>query len=1487
MNYQAFEDATAFTYRLYLHENIEHPGKSVPSLMLAERTQTVLQKDSREYDIDLNGLRFERKAYQPGCIMAEMQVTFHRNAKGDDTAATLSQEDLQDYLLLRRVTLSIAPKDNDEEETVIAEGYYVYEISVRMVRDSKKSMMFVKLTINSMDKLMTLNPYSKAYVVKRLGADILTSESKLFGFGSALVKTYCGNLQNLVYQQPGKGDGNSEFIQPYLVQYNEPFYDFLSRTANRCGELLMFEDGRLILGMPEKGEAVAIRKYASVTWQNTSRKPLSIKPFTRDSVKSDKEGEFNDSPVEKDKNGYPQGVFGTDYTCNAALAHDDYIFPMVKDKFSSFGRALGMYDAKSAITKLSLDLFSQLVSNTSDPLSGAIAIGKNLGIAYGLNLWNARSVSSSANTAGNKYWIDGYKDKPQQTDGTHTVPFATVSKDGWVKLAYYAQIRAEEEAQQKRMVCVDMGTNFLPVKLGDIVTIDKLPGRYVVIHIAQESGKRKGGEGISQSQVIYAVPMMETDVSPRVVPPLHHQPAVRESGPQTAFIVSNVDPKHQGRVRIAFPWQAVGDPQRKLELEQAKANLKRQTETTEKALAKHQRQQQLLDMLKARNKALSTILSTMEGEADVRKQKELLAKALDDNRRRQSAILTRMDVIDKELNEKEPKSLAAQISAVSTELSRELGWQDFMGVGASTVTLGRLGLLKAKEAILQKKKVKLEDERLKLASEIELLRLSEKDLSAYEGSGSVSPVEFLKTKHTIRKTNDIATAREHVKEAQQEQERAQKAEASAKEVVGKLTKKWNEQLLEVASPWVRVAMPMATEEGGVWMKPAPGDEVLVNFDSDNVERPYVVGSLYSKEHVDPQQNMIIKSPSGQKITFKVAKNDGDFIQTLTPMLSKLGSFIPVLGDKLTLGKDARKLCGGISISDEFGMFSVDMSSSGRSVKVKSPFGTVGVSAFTGITISAPNGDIKIRGKNVSIEAGNNLKLLSGANVTDENSAPDPEEKANAEKQAEESKMEMQERTSTKLSRWASAAGSGIAWAAGMGVESGLATAKEKIAVQTTGFQIVDMQLLRCLAEVFLRPIEGTLLVKSKNYLMLEAGKGKAEVPIEQYSRTWQDFKGLERDPAKEMFFAKTTAYVKRIDQKIGQFCDDYAKLRKDALQKQENYIVYLNTVWKKGDSENNKPMVKWDGFKAAKKEFKKNDKDFKGGTVDMSKFEYRNFKDQEQGRHFLKGVGGQMLTSVKEVKAYIMPAAEAYAEACWALHRLVLGFDTVFTDETIKAVNKATLGTTSHKDTKWIDDVFKKAIFEEEHNELWKLQDKWAKRFGDVASGPKDAFLDRLSPVKTDVFMNPTAIKRRLVALFLLELYKADGNAIKPEEGIGPTQPGKLFKLGYTEVSEALLNEGWADVSALGPKQRVSFFKRLGSFLADWSGVKKAWSPIIDTSKPKLGWERKVWNGKGGKIIFSDKKNATYTVNGENIETWKHAALGNEEGLKQAISGIK
>ena len=134
-------------------------------------------------------------------------------------------------------------------------------------------------------------------------------------------------------------DIDTEFIQPYLVQYNESFYDFLVRTANRCGEFLYFEDGQLILGLPDS-KAVTIDKYASVTEHGMSPDPMTIIPYTFDSMKdgNGKMDDLNYKSIDKLSTGFPKDAFPKNATSNSELAHDEYFFPLEKDKFSTFKR---------------------------------------------------------------------------------------------------------------------------------------------------------------------------------------------------------------------------------------------------------------------------------------------------------------------------------------------------------------------------------------------------------------------------------------------------------------------------------------------------------------------------------------------------------------------------------------------------------------------------------------------------------------------------------------------------------------------------------------------------------------------------------------------------------------------------------------------------------------------------------------------------------------------------------------------------------------------------------------------------------------------------------------------------------------------------------------------------------------------------------------------------------------------------------------------
>jgi len=82
-------------------------------------------------------------------------------------------------------------------------------------------------------------------------------------------------------------------------------------------------------------------------------------------------------------------------------------------------------------------------------------------------------------------------------------------------------------------------------------------------------------------------------------------------------------------------------------------------------------------------------------------------------------------------------------------------------------------------------------------------------------------------------------------------------------------------LLEQESTcWARIAVPMAGAERGAYMLPEIGDQVLVVFEHGSMERPIVVGALWSKQQEPVEHNQsgnnqtkLIKSRCGHRIIF--------------------------------------------------------------------------------------------------------------------------------------------------------------------------------------------------------------------------------------------------------------------------------------------------------------------------------------------------------------------------------------------------------------------------------------------------------------------------------------------------------------------------------------------------------------------------------------------------------------------------------------------
>lgn len=267
-----------------------------------------------------------------------------------------------------------------------------------------------------------------------------------------------------------------------------------------------------------------------------------------------------------------------------------------------------------------------------------------------------------------------------------------------------------------------------------------------------------------------------------------------------------------------------------------------------------------------------------------------------------------------------------------------------------------------------------------------------------------------------------------------------------------------------ATPWLYFAAAAGSQKAGIHGRHYVSERVLVDFAHGNVERPYIVGAVISDVPLPLKTgSVVLAAPNMEsvKVHEGAGNGAGAFIASLSPGLKLIHSFVP-----FTFLKDAKFsnfFEGGVEIGDKYGIWSIKGSTDGRNVTVSSAWGDVKINAFTGITISAPNGDIKIQGKNVSIEAGNNLTLTSGSNIKN---------------------------------KFLSTYGDGWKFNA-VSLAEDISKAVLKKALSKV-VDLVDLSILRNVTELFFKPLEGTLTLTSNRFLKLSAGGSAAGFPDSLY-----------------------------------------------------------------------------------------------------------------------------------------------------------------------------------------------------------------------------------------------------------------------------------------------------------------------------------------------------------------------------------------------------
>ena len=349
-----------------------------------------------------------------------------------------------------------------------------------------------------------------------------------------------------------------------------------------------------------------------------------------------------------------------------------------------------------------------------------------------------------------------------------------------------------------------------------------------------------------------------------------------------------------------------------------------------------------------------------------------------------------------------------------------------------------------------------------------------------------------------------------------------------------------------ATPWIT----FATKGDGKTTtgKHNAGDEVMVGFVDGNVERPYVMGALQTKVAYDQNLNVDFDTPGGHhmRLTDGTGAGLAKFVTSaLSPIAETFFNFVPApIAGKLFSDKSAfsgnKYFEGGFSLSDYYGIYKISGSTDKRNVTISSPWGDVKLNAFTGITISAPNGDVKIKGKNVTIEAGNNLKLESGTNI--------------GWKLFNDKKF-------------------GDLSAASLGLTVAAAIAS-KVAEK---IKPIDLKIVRSIVEVVMRPVEGALTVKSNRFLKLEAGKTSCEYPTDAYSMKIR--KRMYDDKEPELMDSAGNAtegvveLLKKTDKLVPAMADKWVKLYNDCVPKKEAFEALLPSLdfWR---NDSTKPSCK-------------------------------------------------------------------------------------------------------------------------------------------------------------------------------------------------------------------------------------------------------------------------------------------------------------------------
>ena len=518
-------------------------GKNV-SVVKKEVELTNKDNTKCSYYLSLVNLQFRKKMYQPTEINAEISVVLK---KSDDPWVPVSRSAMEELFLKKKV--SLVDMQGVTSETIpeykkVGEDFYVQSVHVKY----KSDYMRVILRIFSLDKVMTLENTCRTFVGKKLKAGILTNEIKEFVAPYDKEKKLAfdaNSMKNLAYQY--NGTTTSEHIFPFLVQYNESFYDMLARTTNRWGEFMYYENGKLFIGCPEStAYKVPTTKDEFSQQQGDVKLPLleSMSYFDVDEqeARGDKydcgagyEGNMLDDPIRID----PKKISGNLFCWGGKLDK------VVMKKFSSFFK-----NDKNIPTFLGGELFNDLYDLAKQ---GSDVSSSNNDREDAFFTDEKKNLAEPEQYGEHDYGKKGDEDKAMSFN-----PFSEIGSK--YDKAKYFNILKNEISAGKDAVCINFDTSYPNLKLGQIIEV--YAQQYIVTQIDCLTNipiKLKddlwvvSSDKADYSFQVYALAKQANQFYPTVIPAGH----VRLADPQIATVTDAGDPNDSGRVRVMFSWQDI------------------------------------------------------------------------------------------------------------------------------------------------------------------------------------------------------------------------------------------------------------------------------------------------------------------------------------------------------------------------------------------------------------------------------------------------------------------------------------------------------------------------------------------------------------------------------------------------------------------------------------------------------------------------------------------------------------------------------------------------------------------------------------------------------------------------------------------------------------------------------------------------------------------------------------------------------------------